>query len=97
MDKAKKIGIVLLLVGFCLPFVAFPFVDNYSPHESVVTNIQEMEIVLKEQKLIITGDGLKVEEKKALPYRYIFLLGVVLVFTGVGFIAISKKGKKSKK
>jgi hypothetical protein len=72
-------------------------VGNYSPHESIVTNIAEMEIVLREQKLIVGGDGLKVEEKKALQYRHIFLLGVVLVFTGAGFMALSKKSKKSKK
>jgi hypothetical protein len=86
MNKARKIGIVLLLVGFCLPFAAFPLVDNYSPHESIMTNIAGMEIVLKEQKLIVNGDGLKIEERKSIQYRHIFLLGVVLVFTGAGFI-----------
>lgn len=91
MNQAKKIGIILLLVGSCLPFLAFPFVDNYSPHEGIMTNVQKMEIVLKEQKLMVSGGGLKVQEKSAIQFKYIFGLSVVLVLVGAGFVALSKK------
>ncbi len=91
MNQAKKIGIILLLAGVCLPFLAFPFVDNYSPHEGIVDNIAQMEIVMREQKLIVSGGGLKLQEKSAIQFKYIFTLGVVLILTGTGFIALSKK------
>jgi hypothetical protein len=90
MNQARRIGTILILVGLCLPIVSFAFVDNYSSEESIVTNIMEMEVVLREGKIVISGGSFETTSKKAIPYKYIFGLGVVLVFTGAVYITLWK-------
>jgi hypothetical protein len=47
MNKARKVGIVLIVVGFCIPIIFLIFVSNYDSNYSVMGNIQRMEIVLR--------------------------------------------------
>ena len=120
MSKAKKIGIVLILIGICLPIVSLGFASNYYPRLGLIRNIQMMEIVLRPELLgnnIITdfqpikevppekkpkelksNDWEIVKEepikpKIAIPYKYIFALGVVLIFAGIGIIVLSSNKK----
>jgi len=89
MKAAKKIGIILSLLGLCLPLLTLGFIDLFSiypPTEppqnlflTVITNLQHMEVFI----LV-----------KAVPYRYFYSLGVLLFFTGVAFIALSGGDKK---
>ena len=154
MSKLKKIGIILILFGIGLPLILLAFATPlYVPQRGLIRNIQTMEIVIRESKVIdigqlraagftdkeireakddlkegdiITGfkplreykDDLKAEpqkdfkvlegglkkdifdtldplsktiekEKIAIPYRYVFATGIILVFTGIGVIVLS--------
>jgi uncharacterized membrane protein len=113
MSKAKKIGIVLILVGICLPVISLGFASGYYPTRGLIGNIQSMEIILREESYILTpwsedtidtGDTgriikeeditnnfepVPVKSKIAIPYKYIFAVGIVLVFSGIGIMVLS--------
>ena len=150
MSKAKKIGVILILVGICLPLVSLGFVSNYHPSLGIIENIQGMKIVLrhetdklsvgtnefgyskrdaynelrrrgysdeeiintikakkpsstlkKEEEDPIEGgriikeentyslEDFKIIPEKAIAYKYIFVLSVFLVFTGIVIIVLS--------
>lgn len=119
MSKAKKIGIVFILLGGFIPCILYPFtkptmkaitIQFLLSEHGVPMNIKlkELEIVLKEgtlkdkdisseatlQNLILT-ERLEYRGRIAIPYKYVMALGIVLVFTGAGVIALlSNKGLK---
>jgi len=47
MSRAKKIGIIFILVGICLPLSLLGFVSGYYPRLGLIGNILLMEIVLR--------------------------------------------------
>ncbi len=66
MSKHKKIGIVLILAGLCIPLLMFVFATKvqditlrealafragYPPRADIVDTIQNLEIVLRKQRL----------------------------------------------
>jgi hypothetical protein len=92
-----KFGILLILIGMCLPIISIAFTNRYIPRFGLITNIQRMEIVLrKERKADIFDEVSGVESKKkiAIPYRYLFALGTLMVFTGIGTIVIIAASKR---
>ncbi len=86
MKKAKKFGIILILIGLCLPTATLPFITEYHPVPDICLtsnffqNMGNMTIAFS--------------SKTSIPYRYIFSLGVVLTFTGIGVITLSVDNKK---
>ncbi len=103
MGKAKKIGIVLILFGLCLPAATLPFITEFHPLPDVCLtsnffgNMGNMVVALGTKQMNISNKyaGIMYSPKIAIPYRYIFALGVVLVCTGIGIISLSSN-KKSK-
>jgi hypothetical protein len=113
MSKVKKIGIVLILVGICLPVITLGFTSGYSRNAGLIGNIQRMEIVLipgekpspvpappnapPPERGLLRFDDIPIikpiKPELAIPYKYIFAFGVVLVFAGIGTIALSNSKK----
>jgi len=48
MVKARKIGIILFLMGICLLLISFAFVSHYDKKLGLLGSVSKMEIVLKE-------------------------------------------------
>lgn len=116
MRKCKKIGVILILIGLCLPTVTLPFISEFYPLPNVCLtsnffrNMGNMEIVLRPKQRtnskdiptipsVLSPTEKKLEEipykpKIAIPYRYIFALGAILVFTGIGAIVLSRDEKR---
>lgn len=101
MGKVKKIGIVFILVGLCLPTVLLPFISEFHPLPNVCltsnffNNLGNMELVLWEKQTTLHDKiaTTNYRSKMTIPYRYIFILGVVLVCTGIGMITLSGSNK----
>ncbi len=101
MGKAKKIGIILILVGICLPTVTLPFISEFHPLPDVCLtsnffhNMGNMEIVLRLEQVLTPDNPQRTnyQEKIAIPYRYLFALSVILVCTGMGVIVLSRDKK----
>ena len=119
MSKAKKIGIIFIILGGFIPCILYPFTKPTTQATlmqfllsekgaSVNIRLNELEIVLKggtidyegpfdttTLKTLVLTEKLKYKGRIAIPYKYVMALGVVLVFTGAGVIALlSNKGLK---
>ena len=53
MQKKRKIGIVLILVGLCIPILSVLFSSTYHPKAGIIWNIKHTEIVIREQSGLI--------------------------------------------
>jgi len=84
MNRNQKIGVILIIVGIGLPLLALAFVDYYLPEGGFIYNMQhfmDIDIELNDTEI---------------PYGYIFILGIILIGTGIGLIFLSKpKGDKT--
>ncbi len=80
MTTARKIGLILIIIGACLPTAALPFISEFRPHPELCltsnffTNMGNM--------ILVFGSSV------VIPYRYLFALGVVLACTGLGVIVV---------
>ena len=103
MRKAKKIGILLILLGICLPTATLPFITEFHPAPDICLtanffqNMQNMEVALGTRQQYRPGVTM-VEMKNSnisIPYRYIFASGAVLACMGIAIIVLwnDKKDK----
>jgi hypothetical protein len=100
MSKTRKIGIVLLLFGLCLPSATLPFISEFHPLPEVCLtsnffgNLGNMVIALGRETLIESDASNEINYATIIPYKYIFSSGVILAFAGIGFI-VQSAGKKN--
>lgn len=97
MKREKKRGLILIVIGICMPIVSLPFVAGFDPGKGIMKNVYETGIPLQKAN---EGAGetsvasVKAEAKKTeslaerltprmVPLRYILALGVFLVFIGI--------------
>ena len=91
MMKAKKIGLMLIIIGMCLPTATLPFITEFKPLPEICLtsnffrNMGNMIVVFGSE----AGSPLI-----AIPYRYLFSIGVILVCTGLGILVMTS-GKPS--
>jgi len=53
VEKGKKIGLILVLFGLFIPIVLLPFTKNYYPMLGIIKNIQDMYVLIYEDKIPI--------------------------------------------
>jgi hypothetical protein len=53
MGQRKKIGVILILTGLCIPMLSMIFASNYNPERGLILNIQKTIIVLWERTYIV--------------------------------------------
>lgn len=106
MDNQKKAGIVLIIIGICIPLIALPFVSGYDKDKGLWKNFLEVGIKIKKethndtQKLSVknTGDKGKFIEKlmpNGIPFRLFFIPMFILIYIAV--IKIDWSRPKNKK
>jgi len=109
--NAKKVGVVLILVGFCLPLVLFNFASGYNPRAGILWSIPKMKLTLKtdnlalfreqrpariseippsEERLRYVYPFPKEDSIYIIPYKYPLSIGIILIFAGIGIVALSK-------
>jgi len=99
----RKLAAFLILFGFFLPCISFPFAKPKSAFDGlygVKAPLTRYEIVLKKGDFT-PGKGNSVATRYALgtyegriviPYRYVIAAGVLSIFLGIGIIVFSKIG-----
>jgi len=105
MTMAKKIGIILIIVGVCLPTAALPFITEFHPLPDVCLtsnffkNMGNMEIVIRPAQTTVKNNTQAANYKAnlAVPYRYVFALGVVLFCFGIGTLVLSGSNRDKSK
>jgi len=79
MTTSKKIGLILIIMGACLPTAALPFISEFRPHP---------ELCLTSNFFTNMGNMMLAFSTFVIPYRYLFAFGVILVCTGLGVIVV---------
>ncbi|TNF54607.1 hypothetical protein EP227_04000 [bacterium] len=100
MSKTKKIGIIIILIGLCLPTATLPFISEFRPLPNVCLtsnffgNLGNMVIAFGQESSSSSDLTTNTPYKAAIPYRYIFATGVILTLSGVGVILLSGGNKR---
>jgi hypothetical protein len=79
----KKIGIVLIIIGICLPLALSPFITGYKEGAGLYNNIFGI-------KIVVAFAGKPVN----IPYRIFVAMGVAFIFMGIWCIDMAKARSK---
>jgi hypothetical protein len=88
MTLLRKIAIIIVLIGICLPTATMPFITEFHPEpeicltSNVFGNLGNMVVVFG-GKYSTTGET--ITSILAVPYRYLFSTGVILICAGLFF------------
>ncbi len=99
MCLSRKIGIVLLLIGICLPTATLPFITEFKPvpelclTSNFFNNMGNMMVVFGPENMSYVSD---VSGLTAIPYKYLFSAGVILACIGCGSIVLSAGSPSAK-
>lgn len=110
MARAKKIGIFLIIVALLLPSATLPFITEYHPKPGICltsnffSNLGNMVVAFgaKQMNMYVADAETVYSPLIAIPYRYLFVLGVILGCIGIGILALSSSkflasGSKARK
>lgn len=104
MTKTKKIALLLIIAGICLPTATLPFITEFRPvpelclTSNFFQNMGNMVVVLGG-----TGSGVGAHGNGAqsgfvaVPYRYLFSLGVIMVCSGLATLVLTADAAAKKR
>jgi hypothetical protein len=101
MNKKKQFGILLILVGLCIPLSILPFLSGYARDKGVIDNLYQVGIELRKadhsaaerqlsgaakERTTTRSPNFSALMPKRIPYR--LFLAVALVFLYIGIVNI---------
>ena len=100
MDQQRKVGLILILIGICIPLITLPFLSGYSSDKGFFDNFYRVGIELRKDKTADSDshpfEKLERQESKGLdfsrlipkriPFRFFFVPSLILFY--VGFVKI---------
>jgi hypothetical protein len=106
MEHRKKTGIILIIVGICIPLLALPFVSGYSKEKGIIDNFYKIGIQIRKDTEGNAGNegfanldrnimGKRPNFSKLIPKRIPlrFFLVITLIFLYMGVIRIAPPRK----
>ncbi len=94
MSKTGKIGIIIILIGICLPTATLPFISEFHPVPNICLtsnffgNLGNMVITLGGETAAQSMD-VNYNTGAVIPYKYLFASGVILTLLGIGVVTLS--------
>jgi len=79
-SKARKMGIIIILAGLCLPVVAMPYITEFRPQPDICLSLN---FFGNFRNMIVNSPFISI------PYRYLFVLGINIACVGMGTIVLS--------
>ena len=110
MDTEKKVGIVLVIIGICIPLVALPFVSGFDKDKGFLYNFRNVGIRLTEESAVgaprsADGDTAVRPPKKSfflekmkldrIPLRFFLIPTVILAYIGIFMIGRTRSRARS--
>jgi hypothetical protein len=104
MDPEKKLGIIYIIIAFCVPLLTMPFLSGYSREKSIAANLYGVSIELRKDAHSRPDRLGGLEEPhqgkfalsrltpKRIPFR--FFLVVTLIFLYMGIVRIDKARRR---
>ena len=92
MTLIRKIAIIIVLVGICLPTATMPFITEFHPRPEICLtsnffgNLGNMVVVFggSHSKAVASNTPFM-----SVPYRYLFSSGIVMICTGLAMLVLS--------
>jgi hypothetical protein len=95
MNREKKTGVVLIIIGICLPLIFLPFLSGYEKDKGIIENFLKIGIVIKKEKPVSVDTIGPSSTMKILPtrfpFRFILAFGIFLIFSGFVKIDLIKR------
>jgi len=97
MDRQRRVGIILIIVGICIPLITLPFLSGYSKDRGIFENLYRVGIDLRKDKPANAGNQApgKLEERehktlhfsrlipKRIPFRFFLVITLILLYLGI--------------
>jgi hypothetical protein len=102
-DISKKIiGAILIAIGIFIPLILIFFATGYNYKAGVFLNLQRMHFVILKGKYFpkFKYSGYSIlylgyyEGRLTLPYKYVLVLGIIIIFIGSIMIILDKSNNK---
>ncbi len=106
MDRQKKAGIILIIIGLFISLGALPFVSGWSDKKGFIDNFLDVGVQIREEKAEApapkTAQNSKLKDNKILslnltpskiPFRYFLAVTFILAF--IGYVKIDSSRKKN--
>jgi hypothetical protein len=102
MDREKKYGILLIVLGFLIPLAALPFVSGFSKDKSLYDNFYKSGIELRKdtegKNASVTDSEKKIDfsrlRPKRIPFR--FFLAFTVIFLYMGIVRIDRARRRAR-
>jgi hypothetical protein len=106
MDHDKKIGIILIAIGFCIPLIALPFITGYDKNRGFYDNFYKVGIRIKNNKQsdkvtqhpqgvgnkkLKTSDIMQKIIPETIQFRFFLVFTVIFIYIGIVRIDRSKR------
>jgi len=95
MKNTTKLGLILILIGICLPTATMPFITQFKPvpelclTSNFFQNLGNMIVVFGADNFNSSvSDASLLSGSLAIPYRYLFSFGIILACIGAGIIVL---------
>ncbi len=104
MDLEKKIGILLIAIGICVPLCAVPYLSGYSRDKGIFGNLYSLAIEIGGDKQAPADQFISLDKPhrkipdfsklkpKRIPFR--LFLAVTLIFFYMGIVRIDRARRK---
>jgi hypothetical protein len=109
MDAEKRLGIILIMIGFLIPLIVLPFVSGFSKDKSFLENFYNVGIAIRKDtnnnaliqpltKTEETSSKAAVSWSQLIPktiqFRFFLIPTVILVYMGIIRIERSRRKKQ---
>ncbi len=99
MPTSRKIALIIIIIGACLPAATLPFITEFRPvpelclTSNFFANMGNMIVSIGRGSGPAAPTGM-VQSIISIPYRHVFSIGVVLVCSGLILLVASAGSKK---
>jgi hypothetical protein len=97
MDRQRRVGIIIIIVGICIPLITLPFLSGYGKDKGIFENLYRVGIELKKNPPGDAGNQSpsnieKSEHKtpafsrlipKRIPFRFFLVITLILFYIGI--------------
>ena len=108
MERQRRLGLILILIGILIPLVTLPFLSGYSKEKGFFDNLYAAGIELKKNKQADASahpsDNLERDDRKVLefsrlipkriPFRVFLVASLILFYVGFVKIEAARSMKK---
>jgi hypothetical protein len=109
MDRQRRVGIIIIIVGICIPLITLPFLSGYGKDKGIFENLYRVGIELRKDPQGNAGNqsSSNIEKPdgktpafsrlipKRIPFRFFLVITLILFYIGIVRINASSREQDS--